>query len=155
MQKTKSSTIIVILLILIAIALLALLASNREFGSKPPSFQSVPRAMSYVSSGSTGQKHLVTADVSLEMERATKAELAEIQTTVENVLANLDYDKISAADGIEYIKSAIKAELPGDIADEDINVYLTAFVTDYRLPEPVDTGVSDFFKGLFPNIDID
>ncbi|MDL2248659.1 hypothetical protein LJB89_03080 [Tyzzerella sp. OttesenSCG-928-J15] len=83
----------------------------------------LPKIESSIFSESDGKEHNISVDFTLAVNENVKEEMdtETIQAKIVDTVNNLDYDKINAKGGMDYIKAEVIRSLDGYIPAEDFN----------------------------------
>ncbi len=151
----------IILLVIVGILLLIFFyIQNAPVGNK---YVNIPTVVSTVFS-STGTPHIVSTSFTIEVkpELMSSIDSNALTTSIKQVMDNLDYEKITDANNLIYIKDEVISKLSDmGIFDNIEGIYVTDIVSG-KTSIPIDNSSSStnppssdnlkYYKGLFPNI---
>ncbi len=134
--KKKSSNvnkvIIVIIFILGAIALIFTLF-NQNYNMSPISICKLPLIDTVVYS-SDGEQHTFKTNVSFGIDKnlVNGYDEQEMYNLTKTTIESLDYDRLNAPDGTEYLKSSIRTvviEQQPELVNENFDIYISGYDT--------------------------
>lgn len=160
--KNSIITIIVVLLIALSGFLYSAYSPNMAGARVLPHSKMVnlPLISTYVKS-EDGESHSVDTNISLEFSNETEdIDSDRLKKIVSEAVSSLEYEKITKAGNISYIKEEVMSKLGEYISQDDLmGVYITELQSgDYRINNPLPDSSnesesrSDSAKKLFKGI---
>ncbi|MDR2904049.1 MAG: flagellar basal body-associated FliL family protein [Clostridiales bacterium] len=149
----KSYAVVIIMLTCVAVAGIVYGLVLPAVSADKPKVVSLSGISAFLKS-TDGQNHSLSSDVSVQFnENAGGFNSAELKSRVAAIMSSLNYEEITAAEGVDYLQDEIAEALLQYYEDEDVQgVYVTRLVTDDQ-PMVTDPQDSPVMEGLFQNID--
>ncbi len=152
MKEKKSATVAALVISILALIGIFFGAIFPVINSSAVILRDLPRIVTDVKDGN-GEPHKLTIDITLEVGKNNRIDLLKISKELDTIVAGLDYDKISAADGLAYVKSVLGEYLKDKLPENsNFSIYIPDLLSDYAMPETgKENHQTEIFKGLFPN----
>ncbi|MDR2899563.1 MAG: hypothetical protein LBU94_04545 [Clostridiales bacterium] len=96
----------------------------------------LPKVDNTVYSSSDGSSHNLSVKFTLAVDEKVHEDLDKeaLESHITEIIGTLDYDRISSADGVDYIKKEVASNLGGYVDEEDfIGIYIRGIESD-RMP---------------------
>ncbi len=138
-NNTKKKYNIIIIVMLMIIIGVSIILKNKVYDTNiKQTMVDIPRVSAQLYSSSNGSKHVLFADLSLDISKQNKEEVnvEQIQYTIQEILKDVDYDIIKKQESLSYIRELLKEELSQKYTSITINnVYANNLVTDFKIEE--------------------
>ncbi len=163
MKIKKNAMPIIIVLCIGAIGLVLGLVPFLTSGSDSEILQ-IDTISTNIKSSSTNQELPLEVTVAIEVTNTDrrKLNLKDVHSKVSSIVQTLDYDLITAEEGLSYVKSTIANEIGiGEDAITIQNLFITDLKAGYQLqdrnaglvkPGPAKQRQENILKGIFPNM---